>query len=109
MKGIIEYFGVDHQRRKFAEENLELQEAIIEYQNACRMMDGMPASYAEQYLEGYRTHLIEELADNIVMIGEFIRYFNIPINRIEEVGKFKIKRTNNKIREEKLNGKSITR
>lgn len=109
MKDIINYFGVDHQRRKFAEENLELQEAIIEYQNACRAVDGMPASYAEQYLEGYRTHLIEELADNIVLIGEFIRYFNIPMNRIEEVGKFKIKRTNNKIREEKLNEKRTTR
>lgn len=109
MKDIINYFGVDHQRRKFAEENLELQEAIIEYQNACRDVNGMPASYAEQYLEQYKTHLIEELADNIVLIGEFIRYFDIPIDIIEEVGKFKIKRTHNKIREEKLNGKSITR
>ena len=51
MREIIEYFGVDHQRRKFAEENLELQEAIIAYQNACRVVDGMPASYAEQYLK----------------------------------------------------------
>lgn len=109
MREIIEYFGVDHQRRKFAEENLELQEAIIEYQNACRMMEGMPASYAEQYLKRHRDHLIEELADNIVMLGEFIRYFNIPTKRIEEVGKFKIKRTHNRIREEKLNEKSIRR
>ena len=109
MREIIEYFGVDHQRRKFAEENLELQEAIIEYQNACRMMDGMPASYAEQYLKRHRDHLIEELADNIVMLGEFIKYFNIPTKRIEEVGKFKIKRTHNRIREEKLNGKRTTR
>lgn len=109
MREIIEYFGVDHQRRKFAEENLELQEAIIAYQNACRVVDGMPASYAEQYLKGYRNHLIEELADNIVMLGEFIRFFNIPMNRIEEVGKFKIKRTHNRIREEQLNGKNTTK
>lgn len=109
MKEIIKYFGVDHQRRKFAEENLELQEAIIEYQNACRKMDGMPAEYANRYLAGYRMHLIEEIADNIVLIGEFIRYFELPMDRIEEVGKFKIKRTHNRIREEQLNGKIITR
>jgi hypothetical protein len=63
MKKIITHFGVDHQRRKFAEENLELQEAIIEYQNACRRMDGEPAEYAERYLLGYRMHMIEEIAE----------------------------------------------
>jgi NTP pyrophosphatase (non-canonical NTP hydrolase) len=109
MKEIIKYFGVDHQRRKFAEENLELQEAIIEYQNACKRMDGMPAEYAEGYLAGYKRHLIEEIADNIVLIGEFIKYFDIPMNIVEEVGRFKIKRTHNRIREEQLNGKRTTR
>lgn len=102
MKEIITYFGVDHQRRKFAEENLELQEAIIEYQNACRKMDGMPAEYANRYLEGYRKHLIEEMADNFVLLGEFMKYFCITEEDIEEVAKFKIARTHLKIEEEKI-------
>jgi hypothetical protein len=101
MKEIITYFGVDHQRRKFAEENLELQEAIIEYQNACRSMDGMPAEYADRYLLRYRMHLIEEMADNFVLLGEFMKYFCITNEDIEEVAKFKIARTHNKIEEEK--------
>lgn len=103
MKSIIEYYGVDHQRRKFAEENLELQEAIIEYQSACRKVDGMPAEYAEEYLEGYRKHLVEELTDNFVLLGEFMAYFNITNEDIEPVGKFKINRTHRKIEEEKIN------
>ena len=101
MKEIITYFGVDHQRRKFAEENLELQEAIIEYQNACRQMDGMPAEYADRYLLAYRMHLIEEMADNFVLLGEFMKYFCITNEDIEEVAKFKIARTHKKIEEEK--------
>ena len=102
MKKIINHFGVDHQRRKFAEENLELQEAIIEYQNACSMMEGMPAGYAESYLMDYRRHLIEELADNFVMLGEFMAYFGITNSDIEPVARYKIKRTHNLIEEEKM-------
>lgn len=102
MKKIITHFGVDHQRRKFAEENLELQEAIIEYQNACRRMDGEPAEYAERYLLGYRMHMIEELADNFVMLGEFMAFFGITNSDIEPIAKYKIKRTHNLIEEEKM-------
>ena len=101
MKEIIEYFGVDHQRRKFAEENLELQEAIIEYQNACRKMEGMPADYADKYLLGYRMHLIEEMADNFVLLGEFMKYFCITNKDIEKIAKYKIARTHRKIETEK--------
>lgn len=101
MKEIITYFGVDHQRRKFAEENLELQEAIIEYQDACRRVEGMPAAYVDGYLLEYRMHLIEEIADNFVLLGEFMKYFCITHDDIEEVAKFKIARTHKKIEAEK--------
>ena len=40
-------------------------------------MDGEPAEYAERYLLGYRMHMIEELADNFVMLGEFMAFFGI--------------------------------
>lgn len=101
MKEIITYFGVDNQRRKFAEENLELQEAIIEYQNACRKVEGKPPEYADRYLLGYRMHLIEEMADNFVLLGEFMKYFCITNKDIEKFAKFKIARTHRKIEEEK--------
>jgi hypothetical protein len=101
MKEIITYYGVDHQRRKFAEENLELQEAIIEYQNACRKMEGESSEYADRYLLGYRMHLIEEMADNFVLLGEFMKYFCITNEDIEKIARFKIARTHRKMEEEK--------
>lgn len=101
MKEIVKHYGVDHQRRKFAEENLELQEAIIEYQNARRQMDGMSSTYAEQYLKGYRYHLIEELADNLLLIGEFVDYFDIDTDELEDMTNYKYKRTKRRMKDDK--------
>lgn len=93
MRKIIQHFGIDHQRRKFAEENLELQEAIMDYQLACRNMEGMNDEYARVYVYNYRQHLIEELADNFVLLGQFMSIANITNKEIEEVAKLKIERT----------------
>ena len=93
MKRIITHYGVDHQRRKFAEENLELQEAIMEYQRVSRNVEGLNDERALLLLTDYRLHLIEELADNFVLLGEFMQYFNISHKEIEDMARFKIKRT----------------
>lgn len=101
MKEIVEHYGVSNQQRKFAEENLELQEAIIDYQHAYRRMDGMPASYAEQYLKGYKYHLMEELADNLLLIGEFVDYFDIDTDELEDMTNYKYKRTKRRMKDDK--------
>lgn len=101
MREIINHYGVPKQRRKFAEENLELQEAIMEYQTAIKSVEGMAPEYARSYLKKYRDHLVEELADNFVMLGEFMEYFYISNKEIERVARFKIARTHSKIEEEK--------
>lgn len=101
MKKIIEHYGLDKQRRKFAEENLELQEAIIEYTSACRSMEGAPAEYVEKELGPIRQHLISELADNFVMLGEFLEWFGIKNYEIEGAMRYKIGRTHAEIEKEK--------
>lgn len=100
MKKIIEHFGIDNQKRKFAEENLELQEAILEYQIACRNAEGMAPDYVEEYLKTYRMHVIEELADNFVILGEFMEWFKIKDYEIEGAARYKIGRTHHEIEKE---------
>lgn len=100
MKEIIRHYGLNNQRRKFAEENLELQDAIIEYQNAKKQMHGMSSTYAEQYLKGYKYHLMEELADNLLLLGEFIEYFDIDTDELEEMAIYKYKRTKRRMQDE---------
>jgi hypothetical protein len=46
--------------------------------------------------------MIEELADNFVMLGEFMAFFGITNSYIEPIARYKIKRTLNLIEEEKM-------
>lgn len=101
MKKIIEHFGLDHQRRKFNEENLELQDAILEYQNTLRSLEGAPQEYVEQTMAPVRQKLILELADNFVLLGQFLEAFGIKRYEVEGAMRFKIGRTHDEIEKEK--------
>lgn len=90
---IISFFGLTNQKRKFMEESMELFEAITEFQMKCRELEGRPADYVDSVLETYRMHIVEELADNFVMLGQFIDWFNIDQDLIAEMGARKIDRT----------------
>ena len=69
---IIKTFGVKPQLRKFAEENYELIEAIH---------------------EGDILHIKEEIADNLLMLNEFITFFHIDENELYDIVTYKQKRT----------------
>lgn len=85
LKKIIEYYGVRPQVRKFNEESYELEEAILDYIN----VEVYTSSAAEVY---YKEHLIEELADVEVMLGQFIEYYNIDRTDIDKIKQKKIER-----------------
>lgn len=85
LKKIIEHYGVKPQVRKFNEESYELEEAILDYIN----VEVYKGSAAEVY---YKEHLIEELADVEVMLGEFIEHYNIDRTDIDKVKQKKIER-----------------
>lgn len=74
---IINKFGIENQLKKFNEENYELQEAIIQYEKGC----------------GTYKHVVEEIVDNLVLLKQFILFYGIPKEMIEEGMKFKIDRT----------------
>lgn len=74
---IIEFYGVNHQQRKLMEELFELQEAII-VQEKCRDLEPK--------------HVIEELADVMVLLKQFQVLYGIDDKEIEEVMQYKINR-----------------
>lgn len=102
MKKIIEHFGIDNQRRKFNEENLELQDAILEYQIALRDLEGAPQEYIEQVIAPIRQNLILELADNFVLLGQFLEVFGIKKYEVEGAMRYKIGRTHAEIEKAKM-------
>ena len=64
----INHYGVNNQLRKFNEECYELIEAIIDY----KYVEVYKGSPAEKY---HKQHIVEELADNFVMLYQFPYYY----------------------------------
>lgn len=82
---IINYYGVDNQLRKFSEENFELIEAMTNLNYA---IDYKPSELigAEKY------YIKSEIADNFVLLSQFILYYNIDLDDIEKIFKNKVER-----------------
>lgn len=82
---IIQHYGIDNQLRKFNEENFELIEAIHELENSNAML---------KVLEGitFIKNIKEEIADNLVLLSQFILYYDIDLDEIEEIFKQKVDR-----------------
>ena len=86
---IINHYGINNQQRKLAEEVFELQEAIMELQHyeeyACDF------DY-QTTLKKQKEHITEELADVMVILEQFKKYYNISDDEIEKIKEFKVKR-----------------
>ena len=89
---IIKHQGPKHQKRKLAEENYELQEAKTEVE----LRD-------QDYLvERQEELLIDEIADNLVLLAQFIQYYNLPIEKIDERMDYKLDRQEERMRNESI-------
>lgn len=87
---IINTYGPKHQQRKLAEEQFELQEAIT-----------IVEQRDQDYLyENQANMLIDEIADNIVLLGEFIQYYNLDIDKINDRIEQKLDRQLDRIKKE---------
>lgn len=91
---IIQYYGIDNQLRKFSEENFELIEAIIQFKYVEVYKD------TQAYKYHYR-HIEEEIADNLVLLSQFILCYNINLDDIEEIFKQKVERQLKRIKKDK--------
>lgn len=81
---IIKHYGIDNQLRKFNEENFELIEAII------KMI--YPKFTGYMYIDELKQNIKEEIADNLVLLSQFILYYDINLDEIEEIFKYKVDR-----------------
>lgn len=94
-KNIIDYFGINNQQKKFAEETFELNEAITLYE-----------FYLENEWETPLTELVksgelikEEIADCLILLSQFIAYYGIDKKELEDVIRYKTERTEKRIKE----------
>jgi len=88
---IIEHYGVMPQLKYFQSEVFELNEAILYMENHIQNT-GM-------YIE-MKKHIAEEIADVLVMLGQFKEYYKISDEDIKQVMEQKIARQLERIENE---------
>lgn len=93
---IIHYYGIDEQLKYIHSEYYELDEAILQYE-----FGRHDSCYPDGVVSGAKSHVVEEIADVMVMLKQLQYYFNIEDYWVEEVMKKKIDRQLNRIEDEK--------
>lgn len=89
LKDIADHYGPQHQIYKLAEEASELSAAAIRFALARTRVD-----HAQEL-----NHLIEELADVLVMASQFAYHYNCE-EKLQSISDYKIRRTIERIGEE---------
>lgn len=96
---IINHYGLISQLKYMSSEQFELIEAIVEYRMAIK--DNEFLKEEKWDIKLFKRHIIEELADNLVMLKQIQYYLDITDKEIEEVKNYKIERQLKRIEEEK--------
>lgn len=91
LSNIVEHFGIVNQVNKFKEESSELIQAIIEFEKIFHT--------TRKGMVDARNHIAEEIADCLVLISQFIDYYNINMFTIEGVYLEKVYRTIQRIKD----------
>ena len=84
---IIRHYGVSEQLKYIHSEYYELDEAILQYD-----FGRHDSCYSNKTVSGAKSHVVEEIADVMVMLKQLQYYFNIEDYWVEEVMKKKIER-----------------
>ena len=87
---IINHYGINNQLRKFNEKNFELIEAI----------HGNYYDTEDVLYCGNDDNIKEEIADNLVLLSQFILYFGIDLDEIEKIFNKKVNRQIERIKDE---------
>ena len=91
---IINHYGIKPQLKYFQSEVFELNEAIIQRE--------YPAFRKNEDLELLeKKHIVEEIADVMVMLEQFRIYYGINTGEVGEIMNYKIKRQIERIENEK--------
>lgn len=82
---IINHYGVMPQLKYFQSEVFELNEAIINAEND-------DFNYYDEVCKSNKKHIAEEIADCLVMLNQFVEYYQIQISDIYIIMEQKIDR-----------------
>ena len=93
---IINYYGVIPQLKYFQSEVFELNQAIIEYEDEQSLKELLNIKMVDSDISN-KKHITEEVADVLVMLLQFIYYFDLESKEIEKVFNYKINRQLNRI------------
>lgn len=77
---IINHYGINNQLKQFNEESYELIEAILNHE-----------WLKEKGLEDIN-HVVEEIADVLVMVSQFVEYYQIEEEMLDWYMNYKVKR-----------------
>lgn len=88
---IIKHYGVNNQIRKLNEENFELLQAL----------DRLSQTKDMESLKINRDNVKSEMADVIVLLTQFILYYNLNLDEIFDIYQFKINRQIKRIEKDK--------
>ncbi len=88
---IIDYYGVNKQQRQLAEEVFELQEAITQYEED-KLLKRTGSLDARCSIMNGKTYIAEEIADVLVMLYQFMFYYDIDYEDIIGIEHYKVNR-----------------
>ena len=86
---IISFYGLSNQLKYIHSEYFELDEAILDYNNAGWDFSDEDCKDIEN---SYKEHIAEELADVEMMLDQFKAYYGIEQEKINKIKNFKIER-----------------
>ena len=93
---IINNYGVIPQLKYFQSEVFELNEAIINYEDEQALKELLNIKIVDSDISK-KKHITEEVADILVMLMQFVYYYNIDPSEIDKVIDYKIERQLNRI------------
>lgn len=96
---IIKHYGVNTQQRQLAEEVFELQEAITQYEIEKGWLELLNIKMFDSDVSE-KKHIAEEIADVAVLLNQFIEYYDLDSEKIQEIANYKIRRQLERIKNE---------
>lgn len=93
-RNILEHFGIRNQMKKLNEECFELLEAIDNYEDS-----KLYGEESDKHLDVFRDHIVEEMADMLTLLTQFIVKYNVIAPEIDNIMDLKLERTEKRISE----------
>ena len=88
VRKVINHYGVMKQLKYMQTEVFELNEAIINHELKKTVEYEIPLTE----LVGSKEHIEEEMADVLLMLDQFIAYYNLDFDKISEIMEYKMNR-----------------